>query len=124
MIIILATDGEPHTHKATEYAISRSVERGASLHVLFVVSPRKRGAERRMRRGVTVLERLRGRCAQRRMKMVPVMESGRPEEKILDLAEKIDADEIILGKSNRRKMRRTIPERLVRSAPCTVTVVG
>jgi universal stress protein A len=119
--ILFATDFSAASEAAAETALEFARRFGASLHILHVMLP---GAEPRTPALLTKL-------ADEFKKSVPVttaVESGNPATQIVQYAERMSIDLIVIGTHGRTGMTRalvgSVAERVVRLAPCPVLTVA
>jgi nucleotide-binding universal stress UspA family protein len=126
--ILVGTDTSAAADLAVEDAARLARERGAELLVLFV---RPDGAARMIvdpGRAPDPQAHLRRLVA--RFRDVPTttrVEDGDPAERIVDVAEEIRADTIVLGNrgthGSRWRVRESVPNLVLRHAPCSVYIV-
>ncbi|MEM0448407.1 MAG: universal stress protein [Methanomassiliicoccales archaeon] len=128
MNILLATDGKPHSEKAVRYALDYASLRKANLFIVHVVSPRAEDdKERLIKHGMSLLEELKSRAAKEGVSVTTMLEAGNPYEAILEAAERVKAEAIIVGTSGKTAIDRvligSVSEYIVRNSKCTVIVV-
>ena len=128
MTILLATDGKPHSEKAVRYAFDYAALRKESLYVVLAVSP-KSGNEKDkvIKQGMTALDDLEKRGASENVKVTTMLETGNPYEAVLNAADQVKADAIVVGTSGKAAIDRvligSVSEYIVRNSKCTVIVV-
>lgn len=128
MHVLLATDGKPHSEKAVRYALDYAKCFGASLYIVYVVSPRSgEDREKVIGFGMRVLEELKQKSLELGLSVTTMLEAGSPHEATLAAAERIKADTIVVGTSGKTVIDRaligSVSEYIVRNARCTVIVV-
>lgn len=128
MNVVLASDGKPHSEKATRYAIDYAKHFKAKLFIVFVVSPKaEEDKEKVTQRGIEVLEQLKGTAMAEGVDVTTLLEAGNPYESILSAAERVKADTIVVGTSGKTVLDRvligSVSEYVVRNSRCTVVVV-
>ena len=105
--VLVATDGSEYAETATDVALDRAAARGAKLHVICVVDSRRVEepalgsaelttvyAEDHARECVSDV---RERAADRGLSVESTVRRGIPHEVILDYADEVDADIIVVG---------------------------
>ncbi|MFB6101112.1 MAG: universal stress protein [Haloplanus sp.] len=119
--VVIATDGSDGSERAADHAITVARATGARLHALTVGEvgggaddvPARRVAERATDAGVEATAAVR---------------DGRPHEAIVSYADDVDADLVAVGTHGRTGVRRillgSVAERVLRTAPVPVLVVG
>lgn len=128
MNVLLATDGKPHSDKAVDYAIEYAERFGASLFIVFAVSPRH-GEDRNsvIKAGMSVLEEVKQKALEKKVSVTTLLEAGNPYEATLAVSDRIKADAIVVGTSGKTVLDRaligSVSEYIVRNAKCTVIVV-
>jgi nucleotide-binding universal stress UspA family protein len=128
MTILLATDGKPHSEKAVNFAFEFAALRKESLFVVFAVSPKSEDdKDKIIKQGMVVLEELKKRGAKENVKVTTMLEAGNPYEAVLDAADRVKADAIVVGTSGKTAIDRvligSVSEYIVRNSKCTVIVV-
>ncbi len=127
MNILLSTDGMPHSENAVNFAFDYSRLKGEPLYAVFVAGPVEEERERAEELGRSILAKLEERGSKEGVKVKGMIEAGSPYETILDVADKIRADVIVVGTSGKTVIDRvligSVSEYVVRNAKCTVVVV-
>lgn len=128
MNVLLATDGRPHSDKATKYAMEYAKVFKAKLFIVFVVSPKAdEDKERLVQNGMQVLDRLKNQAKDQGIDVTTLLEAGNPYESILAASERMKADAIIVGTSGKTVLDRvligSVSEYVVRNSRCTVIIV-
>jgi nucleotide-binding universal stress UspA family protein len=126
--IVVGTDTSAAADLAVEDAARLARERGAELLVLFV---RPEGGERmvvdpdRAPDPQAHLRRLAGRFPG--LTMITRIEEGDPAARIVDVAEEVRAETIVVGnrgtQGSRWRVRESVPNLVLRHAPCSVYIV-
>lgn len=136
--VLAAVDGSGEAFEAARHAANLADLSGATLHLLYVMetspsytrpglsgledqideSQRQHGEET-LEEGADVADKLGVEC-------VTEIKKGTPHQKILDYAEAIDADVIVLGPRGQRDLGDVLlgstSERVVRNAKTTVSI--
>jgi nucleotide-binding universal stress UspA family protein len=128
MTILLATDGKPHSEKAVRYAFDYAALRKESLYVVLAVSPKSEDEKDKViKQGMTALDDLVKRGASENVKVTTMLEAGNPYEAVLNAADQVKADAIVVGTSGKAAIDRvligSVSEYIVRNSKCTVIVV-
>ncbi|OPY34456.1 MAG: Universal stress protein [Methanomassiliicoccales archaeon PtaU1.Bin124] len=126
--VLLATDGKPHSEKATKYAYEYAKLHNATLFIVFVVSPKaEEDKEKVIQDGMRVLEKMKNEAAAHGIKVTTLLEAGNPYETILSASDRVKAEAIIVGTSGKTVLDRvligSVSEYVVRNSRCTVIVV-
>lgn len=126
--VLLATDGKPHSEKAVKYAFDYARLHGSNLFVVFAVSPKSEDdKDKIISQGMTVLEDLKKRGASENLSVTTMLEAGNPYEAVLNAADRVKAEAIIVGTSGKTAIDRvligSVSEYIVRNSRCTVIVV-
>ncbi|MFB6103398.1 MAG: universal stress protein [Haloplanus sp.] len=139
--ILLATDGDVASERATTHAIRLASLHDAMLHALFVVDSdvysaysgdeyvdEREGPEHGLEEvGEETLSAVTNRAADHDVEVVEALRHGRPHEEIVDYASEMDVDLIVLGTrqhpSEYRSLLGSVTDRVVRMADEPVTVV-
>jgi nucleotide-binding universal stress UspA family protein len=128
MTILLATDGKPHSEKAVNFAFEYAALRKENLFVVFAVSPKSEDdKDKIIKQGMAVLEELKKKGAKENVKVTTMLEAGNPYEAVLNAADRVKADAIVVGTSGKTAIDRvligSVSEYIVRNSKCTVIVV-
>jgi nucleotide-binding universal stress UspA family protein len=137
--IVVGTDGSPTAEQAVERAAALGKALGARIHLVSAYEPspvRVAGGGEAARGelligpGVTVESVLEQAAGALRVKGIEVecyARKGDPAEAILDVAQEVDADLVILGSKGMRGTRRfllgSVPNKVSHHAPCDVMIV-
>ena len=126
--IVVGTDTSSAADLAVEDAARLARDRGAELLVLYVKSDGDVRAVVDPDRAVdpqTHLRRLAGRFPG--VSITTRIEDGDAASRIVDVAEEVRADTIVLGNrgthGSRWRVRETVPNLVLRHAPCSVYIV-
>lgn len=147
--ILLPTDGSPNARAATEMAFDLAKATDASVFVSYIVeflpAYGRAGApwilgqgvkrEEMIARGESVVEAVTGLADERGIECKTTVTSGVPQQLIVEQAKRVDADVIVMGKTDRRGvserlwgstadrvvMRATVPVLLVSEADLAST---
>jgi nucleotide-binding universal stress UspA family protein len=128
MNVLFATDGKPHSEKATKYAMEYAKRHEAKLFIVFVVSPKAdEDKEKLIQNGMKVLERLKLEAVEKGVEVTTLLEAGNPYEAIISASDRVKAEAIIVGTSGKTVLDRvligSVSEYVVRNSRCTVIVV-
>lgn len=137
--ILVPVDFSPNSLAALDYAVEFSKPFKAEIALLFVVEPIyytvpdfAGGAspamaallDEQIRSGRAQLLRLEQRYSRRRLKMRALLQTGTPHQAIVDTANQIKADLIIMATHGRTGVSHlllgSVSERVVRAATCPV----
>lgn len=144
--ILLPIDNSEQSEKAGEYAISSADSNGATIIVLHVIDTsyldslpqqdlrdkldkqlRKEGKKAidKFKRAIED-EKCAGNC--KNVKILTLIKKGKPEDVILETADELGADHIVMGKSGKHNLEKFIigstTERVVRGAKVPVNVIA
>lgn len=121
--ILLPTDGNPRTHQVVEHALNVAELSGATVYVVSVVPPNAPDdteATEAIAAAVTTAEG-------RDVPVETAVLEGRPYEEILEYAEEVDVDMIVMGTEGRsgldRFMLGSVTERVLRTSDVPVLAV-
>jgi nucleotide-binding universal stress UspA family protein len=137
--LLVPTDGSQTAVEAGRLAFRVAEAHGASVTLLHVLDPvvldesvrvsdrsRDEVRDRMEREGRAYLAQLEAIAQDRDLEVSTVMREGDPYREIVDLADEIGADLIVMGHSGRRGPRRkiagSVAERVIRFANCPVLV--
>ena len=128
MNVLLATDGKEHSLKAVNYAFEYASLHKATLAVVFVVSPKaEEDKEKLIKNGMGVLENMKKMGVEKGVPVITLLEAGSPYESILNAADRLNAEVIVVGTSGKTAIDRvligSVSEYVVRNAKTTVIVV-
>jgi universal stress protein A len=146
MKVILATDGTKQSEAAIEITKTLNLNEGDEIRVISVMdmalplsidiyagylpstdeieSAVKENAEKILK---TTGDKLQGIFAERRVSVVTELLNGSPESRIVEKAEEINADLIIVGSHDYNRWERlllgSVSDSVIHHAPCSVLVV-
>ena len=137
--ILVATDGSQYSDKALEYAVNIAKAFGAKLYIVHVVEEDKVALassaipittniiDDLVRIGNEILSRAREYARSRGIDAEVILARGNAADKILETADKINADLIIVGSRGLKGLARfllgSVSERVVRHSNKPVLVV-
>lgn len=132
--ILVPTDGSEQAESALNHAVGLAREHDATLHLLYVADSNRDSVTTLGGEVVDALEREGERiledAAERlggTVDLVDAVETGDPVETILDYADRVDADVIVMGTHGRRGLDRYLlgstTERVVRRASVPVLTI-
>lgn len=126
--LLLATDGKPHSEKATRYAMDLAQLTSSKLFIIYVVSPKNEAEKQELiKEGMRKLNELKDCAGEIGVETTTLLEGGSPYETVLSTAERIQAGAIIVGTSGKSSLDRvligSVSEFVVRNSRCTVIVV-
>jgi nucleotide-binding universal stress UspA family protein len=136
--ILLATDGSEDSTRALEHALTLASATGAILQIVSVVETRtaydnaivdpEEVRENLRADARDAIETARERAENAGVECETTVEEGPPPDRLIALAERTDADVIIVGAAGRSKFKRLVlgstAERLLESSPIPVVVIG
>jgi nucleotide-binding universal stress UspA family protein len=132
--ILLPTDGSDAAEAAVEHAIRLARTYDARVHVLYVVEPPPAAEydatsvlDALRREGDRVTDQTADRLERSELATVTAVRTGAAHRVILDYAAESGIDLVVMGTHGRRGLGRvllgSVAEKVVRRAPCPVTVV-
>ncbi|MCW8173110.1 universal stress protein [Natrialba swarupiae] len=134
--ILFATDGSDHAETVTTHAIDAATTRDATLHVLpsstiarFVLGDDRVEAIRDDLRAnaLEATDEAATRADEAGLEVETAIDTGHPAECIVDYADEIGADLIVMGTSGddyENNVVGSVSQRVVRTASVPVTTVG
>lgn len=137
-LIVVPTDGSEHAAAAADDATALAATHDADLHVLSVADPgpfggvRLPGADRSAEsafreRAETVVERVAERAAASGIDPTTAVAVGPPPDEILDYADAVGADLLVMGSRGRGGLERvalgSVTDRVIRLGEVRVLVV-
>lgn len=127
MTILIAYDGRPSTEKALDYAIRHAVNYNEPLYILTVVS--KDQMEPDPDPAVQeYMEAAQIKAADEGAQVHTIIEVGKPDETVLDVADRFNCDTIVVGRSDKSALERlrlgSVSKYIVKNAECTVIIVN
>ncbi len=128
MTILLAYDGKPNSEKALDYAIRHSVNYSEPLYILTVVSKDQMDPEDPDESVREYMESAQRKAASEGATVHTIIEVGKPDETVIEVADLYKCDTIIVGRSGRSSLDRlflgSVSNYVVKNADCTVIVVS
>lgn len=133
--ILVPTDGSEHAEKAVEVAFQLAEEQDATVHTLFVVDTHLYGEPALSSvelfideigdEGSDLLSELVGRGNERGIDVRREVEHGNPDEVIVEYADEMDADLIVMGYQGQshRKHRGSVVEHVLDATDRHVLVI-
>lgn len=127
MTILIAYDGRPNTERALDYAIRHAVNYNEPLYILTVVT--KDQMEPEPDPAVQeYMEAAQRKAADDGAQVHTIIEVGKPDETVLDVADRFNCDTIVVGRSNKSAFDRfllgSVSNYIVKNAECTVIIVS
>lgn len=128
MSILIAYDGKPHTEAALEYATRLSVGLEEPLYILTVVSKDQMDPED----PDTSVQAYMQDAQQKAMMngavdVHSIIEIGRPDDTVIEVADKFQCDAIVVGRPDRSRFDRmvmgSVSQNLVENSSCPVIIV-
>ena len=127
MSALLAYDGRPTSEKALDYAIEYSIRFEDPLYILTVVREEQmdpEGPDESVREYMQAAQR---KAASSGATVHTIIETGKPDETVIDIADRYDCDTIIVGRSNRSSLDRfllgSVSDHVAKHASCRVILV-
>jgi nucleotide-binding universal stress UspA family protein len=103
--VLVATDGRPHSERAVQYAMAYTLASNSKLFAIYIVSPKAvEDKEKNIKNGMRVLGRMKIRAAELGLDFQPLLEAGHTAETIVEAADRLEADLIVIGKSEQTSM--------------------
>ena len=128
MTILLAYDGRPNSEKALDYAIKHSAYYSEPLYILTVVSKDQADPADPDPAVRAYMEAAVGKAAAEGVSVHTMIEVGKPDETVLEVADLYMCDTIIVGRSSRSSLDKlflgSVSNYVVKNAECTVIIVG
>jgi nucleotide-binding universal stress UspA family protein len=122
--VLFATDLSPACEPALRYATAMASRFNAELYLLHVVPPGPRAAPQGSEQRATVaMGRLRQRLLNVHDNYTMAILSGDPAARILQKAQDVGADLIVMGTSERNPAPGSVTDKVVCRAPCPVLTV-
>jgi nucleotide-binding universal stress UspA family protein len=132
--ILVPTDGSAQSDAALDHAVGLARHHGAAVHLLYVADTNRDSLTAQGGRVIDALEqegeRITSDAVDRvgaDVEVVDAVETGGPVETILDYADSVGADLVVMGTHGRRGLDRYLlgstTERVVRRSPIPVLTV-
>lgn len=128
MSALLAYDGRPTSEKALEFAIEYSIRFEDPLYILTVVREEQMDPEAPDDSVAEYMLAAQRKAASSGATVHTIIETGKADETVIDVADRYDCDTIIVGRSNRSSLDRfllgSVSGHVVKHAKCTVILVS
>ncbi|MBR4226180.1 MAG: universal stress protein [Candidatus Methanomethylophilaceae archaeon] len=128
MTILLAYDGKPNSEKALDYAIRHAVNYSEPLYILTVVSKDQMDPDDPDESVQEYMESAQRKASSGGATVHMMIEVGKPDETVIQVADLYKCDTIIVGRSGRSSLDRlflgSVSNYVVKNADCTVIVVS
>ena len=128
MTILCAYDGRKTTEKALDYAIRHSINYSEPLYILTVVSKDQMDPEDPDPSVREYMEAAQRRAASEGAEVQTIIQVGKPDDVVLEVADLYKCDPIVVGKSNKSSLDRlilgSVSNSVVKNFDCTVILVG
>ncbi len=128
MATLLAYDGRPTSDKALEYAIEHSIRFEVPLYILTIVKEEQMDPEGPDESIRMYMQAAQKKAASAGATVHTIIETGKPDEMVIDVADRYDCDTIIVGRSNRSSLDRfllgSVSDHVCKHADCTVILVS
>ena len=128
MTILLAYDGRASTEKALDYAIRHSINYDEPLYILTVVSKDRMDPDDPDLAVQEYMEAAQHKAMSEGSDAHTIIEVGKPDDTIMEVAERFKCETIIVGRSNKSALDRfilgSVSKSIVKEANCTVIVVA
>ena len=128
MSALLAYDGRPTSEKALEFAIEYSIRFEDPLYILTVVREEQMDPEAPDDSAAEYMQAAQRKAASSGATVHTIIETGKADETVIDVADRYDCDTIIVGRSNRSSLDRfllgSVSGHVVKHAKCTVILVS
>ena len=128
MTILLAYDGKPNSEKALNYAIRHAVNYSEPLYIVTIVSKDQMDPEDPDESVREYMEAAQRKAALEGATVHTIIEVGKADEMVINVADLYKCDTIIVGRSGRSSLDRlflgSVSNYVVKNADCTVIVVS
>lgn len=128
MTILCAYDGRKNTESALEYAIRHSLNYSEPLYILTIVSKEQMNPEDPDPTVREYMEAAQRRAASEGAEVQTIIQIGKPDELVLEVADLYKCDTIVLGKSNKSSWDKmilgSVSNSVVKNFNGTVILVG
>lgn len=128
MSALLAYDGRPTSEKALEFAIEYSIRFEDPLYILTVVREEQMDPEGPDASVIEYMQAAQHKAASAGATVHTIIETGRADETVIDVADRYDCDTIVVGRSNRSSLDRfllgSVSDHVAKHAKCTVILVS
>ena len=127
MTILLAYDGEPDTESALNYATKISIATNEPMYILTVVSRDQMDPENLDTSVQEFMEAASQKAVSEGADVHAIIEVGKPDDTILEVADRFQCDAIVVGRPNRSRFDRlvlgSVSQNIVQNATCPVIIV-
>lgn len=132
--ILVPSDGSKYSEAAVDEAINYAKSYGGSLKIVSAVYTNDEFlanapdvVEKMVKKAMTGIENVKNRIQQEGVDVETFVREGEPYKIIIDLAEKLNTDTIIMGSHGRTGLQRifmgSVTSRVIGYAPCPVMVI-
>lgn len=127
MTTLLAYDGRKSCERALDYAVRYAVNFNEPLYILTVVARDRMDPDDPDPTVREYMEAAQKKASAEGAIVHSIIETGKPDEMVLDVAERFNCDTIIVGRSDRSSLDRlflgSVSDYVVKNAECTVILV-
>jgi len=127
MTILIAYDGKPQTEAALDYATRLAVSFNEPLYILTVATKEQMDPEDIDPTLREFMEAASMKASTSGADVHNIIEVGKPEDVILEVADRFQCDAIVVGRPNRSRFDRmvmgSVSQNLVENASCPVVIV-
>lgn len=127
MTILIAYDGKPDTEAALDYATKLSVSLDEPLYVLTVVTKDQMDPEAIDTSIQTYMQAAQERAVAAGADVHTIIEVGKPDDTVLEVAERFQCDAVVVGRPSRSRFDRmvmgSVSQNMVENAKCPVIIV-
>ena len=128
MTILCAYDGRKNTENALDYAIRHSINYSEPLYILTVVSKEQMDPEDPDPAVREYMEAAQRKAASEGAEVQTIIQVGKPDDVVLEIADRYKCDTIVVGKSNKSSLDKiilgSVSNSVVKNFDCTVILVG
>ena len=128
MTTLLAYDGRPSCRRALDYSIRYAVNFNEPLYILTVVSKDQMNPEDPDPTVREYMEAAQKKASSEGAVVHSIIETGKPDEMVLDVADRFNCDTIVVGRSDRSSLDRlflgSVSDYVIKNAECTVILVS
>ena len=128
MTTLLAYDGRRSCQRALDYAIRYAVNFNEPLYIVTVVSKDQMDPEDPDPTVREYMEAAQKKASSEGAIVHSIIETGKPDEMVLDVADRFNCDTIIVGRSDRSSLDRlflgSVSDYVIKNAEATVILVS
>ena len=128
MTTLLAYDGRRSCQRALDYAISYAVNFNEPLYIVTIVSKDQMDPEDPDPTVREYMEAAQKKASAEGAIVHSIIETGKPDEMVLDIADRFNCDTIIVGRSDRSSLDRlflgSVSDYVIKNAEATVILVS